>query len=417
MLDNHICALDIGSSKIAACLAQVRKKKITQLFFETMALRCVKAGSVVDAVALVNGVSSVLKSLKARSGIRVKNVYTGISGRDISTKHSRAVIPLAERGNKIITATDIQKVCGQALVLGASLEEETIHHMPFSYTIDGQSGIANPLGLYSHKLEVDLYLIGSRLSGLQARSHAIQQAGYEVKDIFFSGLATAEAVSDAGSTRGVTVLCDIGSDTTELLIFKDGLLKHVEISQQGGDDLTAKLADTLKVPLDFAEDIKKSYGAIGEALSIKEDKEILIKKDSVYKPISQRLVAEIVTAGAKALCESIKAAIEKNIACTQVNQVLVCGRTILQEGFLEMLEAALSTRTLAGRLLNPGLSGLANGYDALAGQKYLAYSTALGMLCLALREYQPPALFHDHPSRNPVLKTLHRVRDIYQEYF
>jgi len=185
MLNSYICALDIGSSKIASAVAQIKRKRINNIFFDSVPSKGIKRGVIVDSVDLVSSVSKLLKDLKVKSGINIKFLYTNISGQDIVTKHSRAIVPLAERGNKVITISDIQRVNEEARILGSSLEEEIIHFIPSSYTIDSKSNIINPLGLYSHRLEVDLYLICGKLASIQSLGRVINQAGFEIKDLFF----------------------------------------------------------------------------------------------------------------------------------------------------------------------------------------------------------------------------------------
>ena len=270
MLNNYICCLDIGSSKIAACVAEVRRKRIGGIFFDNALSKGVREGALVDSIDLVGSVGTLLKNLKAKSGINIKFVYVNISGRDIATRHSRAIVPLAERGNKVITSLDIQRVNEQARVLGSSLEEEIIHRIPAGYTIDSKSSVMNPLGLYSHRLEVDLYLVCAKLSHIQSLGRIINQAGYEIRDLFFSGVATSRVVFDKDAREGVDILCDIGSDNTELLIFKNGVLRDIEIFSLGGNDLTRQLQNALSVPFKLAEDIKRSYGIAGDPAEIEE---------------------------------------------------------------------------------------------------------------------------------------------------
>ncbi len=295
MLRNYICALDISSSKVSAAVAEIKKRHIADIFFETQPSKGIKKGMVVDSIDLTGTISRTLKNLKAKSGINIKFIYTNVSGLDIVTKHSRAIIPLVERGNKVITLSDIQQANEQARILGSSLEEEIIHQIAQNYAIDSNSNILNPLGLYSHRLEVDLYLVCAKLSFIQGLSRAVNQAGYEIKDLFLSGLATSEAVFNKELKRGVTILCDIGSDITELLLFSDGILKDVEILHVGGNDLTLQLEGKLKISFDLAEDVKVSWGSVGDYNQMNGGKEILLKQNNNYKPISQRLVSEILT--------------------------------------------------------------------------------------------------------------------------
>jgi cell division protein FtsA len=415
--NNYICSLDIGSSKVCAVAAEISKKQLKNIFFETMALKGVKKGVVVDSISLVGSITKLMKNLKSKSGINIKSLYVNISGQDIVTKHSRAIIPLAERGNKVITLSDVQLVTDQARVLGSSLEEEIIHQIPSSFTIDSKSNVANPLGLYSHRLEVDLYLISAKLSSVQSLARVIHQSGYDIKSLFFSGFATAKAVFNPELKDGINIFCDIGSDITELLTFREGLLKDINILETGGDTLTQELSDALKIPWDLAEEIKKSYGIIGDSSQIGEDKEILVKKSNLYKPIKQRAVAEIITASSKAMCLKIKEELEKKLSTYEVNNLVISGRTVLLEGFIETLESVLSIPVRLGKISNQQVFNLVKENSELSGQKYLTYLPALGMICEVL-ENKPVAMQPAHQNAKHIFqKITNKFKEVYQEYF
>ncbi len=434
--NNYICALDIGSSKIAACVARIKRGRINNIFFDSLPAKGIKEGIIVDSIDLVSSVTKLLKNLKNKSGINIKFVYTNISGKNIITKHSHATVPLAERGNKIITVLDLEKVNEQARILGSNLEEEIIHRIPFGYTIDTNSNILNPLGLYSHKLGVDLYLICAKLSSVQSLNRVINQSGYEIKGLFFSGLATSKAVFTPLETigrrkenkvsltgfnkelkEGFNLICDIGCDITELLVFKDGLLCDIEILPFGGNDLTLQIQNALQVPFDLAEDIKRSYGIIGDPMEIEEDREILVKKDNIYKNIKQRFVAEVINSKAKSICSIIKDTIEKKVQRYKVNNFIVAGRSILLEGFIETLESLLQVPVKLGRIMNPEILSLTKEDSTVSGHKYLTYLTALGMICEVQEESTQGTLPTHKPAKNFILKTINRFKEVYQEYF
>lgn len=419
MFNNYICAVDIGSDKISASLAQIKKKRIVSIFSETLASKGIKRGVIIDSVELIERIDSLLKILRLKSGINIKAIYANISGQDVITKHSRAILPLAERGNKVITLSDIHKVNEQARILGSCLEEDIIYQIPYNYSIDSKADILQPLGLYSHRLEVELYLICAKASLISSLTRTINQSGYEVKKIFFSGIATCKAVFNTKVINdGFNILCDIGSDITELLIFQEGMLKKVSILQLGGKDLSLEVSESLKIPFELAEDVKKSNSCIADYNSIREDKEILIKKNNIYMPIKQRFISEVLTTKAKSICRIIKDNVEKTVPCPHINNFIVCGRTVLQEGFLETLESILGIPVQLGRIDNPQISALLNKENDITGHKYLAHITSLGMICQALEgEQQSYPLSVARPSRNVFVKTLNKVKEVYQEYF
>lgn len=417
MLNNYICAVDIGSNKISASVARLRRKRIVNLFFETLPAKGVKGGVITDAVELVGCIDRIMKSLKVKSGINIKIVYTNISGQNIITKHSRAILPLAERGNKVITLSDIQRVNEQARILGSSLDDEIIYQEPFGYSIDSKSDITQPLGLYSHRLETDLYLVCAKMSSTQCLSRVINQAGYEIKKLFFSGIVTSKAVFGKEKREGIHIFCDIGSDICELLIFKDGLLRIVEVLTCGGNDLTLSVSNELKIPFDLAEDVKKSNPIIIDQSKPQEDREILIKKDNIYKPIKQKLISDILSHKAKSVCQDIKKTVEKTVACNHARSFVVTGRMSLMEGFLETMENVLGVPVTLGRVVYPEINLLLNKENEISGQKYLAYLTSLGMICEVLQSEQPYFSTAIRPSRNIIVKAVNKVKEVYQEYF
>lgn len=414
--NNYICAIDIGSSKLAACVARLHHRQIDKVFFESAASKGVKEGSIVNSIDLVGAVSSLIKSLSAKSGLNIKSLSANISGEDIVTKHSRAIVPLAERGNKVITASDTQKAMEQARILGSNLEEEIIHLIPSSYSIDSKANITNPIGLYSHGLEVDLFLVCARLSSVQGLSRVINQSGFELNNIFFSSLAAGSAVFSREHLSGHTVLCDIGSDITELLFYKDSVLYDIAVLPVGSDTMTSKLQEALSIPADLAEDIKRSHGAIGDSAQIAEDKEILVKKSNFYKPIKQKMVSEIISSSARQVCARIKEAVEKKLPFYQVNNFTAIGRAMLLEGFIETLESVLSIPVKIGRVNNPALIPALKEEDAVSGQRYLTYLVVMGIICEMLQEGRANPASVSTPN-NPLVRAINKFKEAYQEYF
>lgn len=418
MARTYICSLDVGSSKIAACCAGIKGNRITDITFESGDSRGVRNGSIVDSVELVEAIGKVVKSLRQKSGVPVKSVVAGLSGQDIITKHSRGVIPLAERGSKVISSMDVEKVIAQARILGSSIDEETIHCIPFSYTVDAKTGIANPVGLYGHKLEVDLYLICAKLASVQTLAHAVGQAGLQLDEMYLSGLASNEVVFGNSLRKGNDILCDIGRDFIELLFFTDGQIRNILTLPGGGADFTSVVADSLDIPPALAEEIKMSHGLVGDYSRVRDDQEVLVKKESGYKPIRQRLLCEILTSKAKSMAAALKENIEKIVPLAEVNNFVLMGRTIKQEGLLELLEQELGVSVEYARVQDPRISVPADkARELFEGRKNLTYITSLGLVLLSLYSMQVKASspLSSHP--NPVLRLIGKAKEIYQEYF
>jgi cell division ATPase FtsA len=232
-------------------------------------------------------------------------------------------------------------------------------------------------------------------------------------------LATSRSVFTKETAQGLNILCDIGSDTTEISFFRDGSLFHIEILPFGGSTLTKELQESFKIPFELAEDIKRSHGAIADASHIAEDKEILVKKSNLYKPIKQKMVLELLAPKARHICVQIKEAVEKTVSRYEINNFFVVGRTLLLEGFIEAVEQTLSLPVKIGRLSSASaMLGPLQDDDSLAGQKYLTYLTCLGM-CREQEEgkTRSPFVPAEQPAAHILTRAITKLKEVYQEYF
>jgi hypothetical protein len=110
--------------------------------------------------------------------------------------------------------------------------------------------------------------------------------------------------------------------------------------------------------------------------------------------------------------------IEKVTPLAEINNFILLGRTIQQEGLLELIEQGLGISIEYGRVQDPRVTIPAGRAKELAtGRKNLAYLTALGLLCLHFyalqRKSSSPLSLHS----NPLLRLLGKAKEIYQEYF
>jgi cell division protein FtsA len=417
------CGLDIGSSKIAACLGRFRGNELTNLWYGSTDAVGIKRGQWQDIGNLTDGFSKLLRNLKSKSGIKIKTINLGFSGQNVIVRHSQAVIALAERGNKSVTKRDIQNVNYQAQILGSCLEDEILHSEPLGYTVDNENEVINPLGLYGHKLKVDLYLLCAKISYINTVIEVINRLGLRLNEITLSGLAISQAVFDLNRMKGLNILCDIGKDIIQILIFNDGRLMHYHIVASGGDDLTTSLSGQLKLPHSLAEEIKISYGRIQDNYQA-QDREIIVKKGNAYSTISQNSVIKILTQSSRRIAKLIRNAIQPHLLAISSPLIPskmtlhVSGRTACLEGFLELLEVIVGIPVKIANIGNPSLTAPLIRHQFSSGESILNYLVCLGLIAeenkLSYKKSlnKPMGGFRSTLSRIP-----ERIKEVYQEYF
>jgi len=402
-----ICAIDLGSSHIVAALAKVNKKgKFDYLHVEEIASKGINNGVVSDIASLSDSIQQIVQSFKNKTKFKIGDVIVNVNGNNVSCRCSQATIPLQERGSKLISENDVKKVKHQARILGLDLEEELLHEFVRSYSIDNYGEVKNPVGLYGRKISVDLYMIISKSSYTDNIVEALSQAGLEVRNLVFSGFASSLSVLTEHELQSGCFLINMGAATTEILFFKNGTLKHVEILRIGGNNITECIASKLKISWELAEELKRSYvSAILEEIRI--DEEVLVKKTATYRPIKRKLIAESCKETIDEMIELIREKIDNSSFKDQAESgVIITGGASHLAGLLELVESKVGLSTRLGKVKNV----------SSAVHKNPKFATVIGLISY----YIDNSLLNKHPiqkGKNIIGTLVNQAKYIYQEYF
>ena len=403
-----VCGLDLGSQKIKAGLIKAKDLNSFEVLglYENNTLGF-KETAVSDLGELSECVHSTINSLAEKTGVKVKSVFLGIGGELIDLRQTSTMIPLLERGSKIISTQDIKNVNQQAKLLGLKVDEEILHVLPQHYQVDDVSLVMNPLGLYGRKLGVKSLMLLANVNRIKNISKAVHQAGYDVEGLFFSTFAASDVVLNNHDRDEGCGLIDIGSKGTSILIFKENILKYVYQISIGGDDFTRSIANRLNLPFDLAEEIKKSYAGALSSDQYREE-EVLVKRETGYMPIKKEVIYEAINSEIGHLVKNIFKALKDSGYFEQIN----CGITMIGggahlPGLVERVAQETNITTHLGRIKDP---------DDYRLQKAILFSPVIGLARMGLKNSFKISQ-SDNVSVNWTTSFINKVKDIYQEYF
>ncbi|HXS15177.1 MAG TPA: cell division protein FtsA [Candidatus Saccharimonadales bacterium] len=257
MADNKITVgVDIGSAKVVTVIAKIDEENtIHVLGVSEVKSAGIKKGQIVDIEDAVSAINLSLEAAERMAGYSVSRVITSIGGSHIESQNSRGVVAVAQPEGEI-TANDMTRVIDAAKAVSFPTSREIIHVLPRSYTVDGQEGIKDPVGMTGVRLEVETHLISAGTTSLRNLEKALSGVGVDVSGVVFSGYASSLAVlSDTEKELGV-VCVDIGAGTTDISIWVDGAVAHSSVLPIGARHITNDLAIGLRISLESAEKIK-----------------------------------------------------------------------------------------------------------------------------------------------------------------
>ncbi len=292
--------LDIGTTKIVAMIG--KKNEYGKL--EILGIG--KAKSLGVARGVVNNITQTIQSIQLavneaeeNSGYKINDVVVGIAGQHIrSIQHTDYIS--RSNSEEVITEQDIQSLIDQVNKLAMLPGEEIIHVLPQEYKIDGQSEIKEPIGMFGSRLEATFHVVVGQASSIKNIVKCVQSTGIELSGLTLEPLASAEAVLSQEEKEAGVALIDIGGGTTDLAIFKDGIIRHTAVVPFGGNVITEDIKQGCSIIEKQAELLKMKFGSAwpgenkdNEIVSIpglrgREPKEISLK--NLSKIIHARVV-------------------------------------------------------------------------------------------------------------------------------
>ena len=335
---NIIVGLDVGTTKICAAVGEVVNGELEFRGVSASSSTGLRKGVVVNMEATVESIRNAVKTAEATTGVEINAVYVGISGGHIKGFNSYGAVGI--RG-KEVTHVDVERVIDSAKAVYVPLDREVLHVIPTGYVLDGQNGIKDPAGMAGVRLEAKVYIVTGAVTSVQNLLKCCEKAGVEAIDIVFEPLASAEAIlTDDEKELGVAVV-DIGGGTTDIILYKDGWLRHSSVLAVGGNHFTNDIAVGLRISVIEAERIKKGHGSAMTSM-VGDSEELDIIQAGQGRKILRRHLSEIIQPRTEELVDLIK---RELLSCSAYDiastGVVLTGGGSLLEGLDRMAEAAL----------------------------------------------------------------------------
>jgi cell division protein FtsA len=292
--------LDIGTTKIVAIIGKENEYgKIEVLGIGKSKSLGVHRGVVNNITQTIKSIQQAVEEAEANSGLEISSVVVGIAGQHIRSLQHSDYITRAD-SEEVINEEDLDKLCNQVYKLVMLPGEEIIHVLPQEYKVDGQAEIKEPIGMYGGRLEANFHVVVGQVSSIKNVGRCIKSAGLDLGNITLEPLASSDAVLSKEEKEAGVALLDIGGGTTDLAIFKDGIIRHTAVIPFGGGVITEDIKEGCSIIEKQAELLKMKFGSAwpgenkdNEIVSIpglrgREPKEITLK--NLSKIIHARVV-------------------------------------------------------------------------------------------------------------------------------
>ena len=374
-----VAALDIGTSKILALVAEINdKNELKVIGFGSEPSGGLKKGVVVNIEATVYSIDQAIREAERVAGCEINTVFAGIAGSHIRSFDGHGIVRINDGE---VSQEDINGVIDASQAMNIPSDQRILHVLPKDFVIDGQEGIREPIGMSGVRLEADVHIVTVSRSAEQNIIKSMDRCGLEVQQIVLEQLASSFSVlSDDEKDLGVC-LVDIGGGTSDIVVFMDGQIVATKVIPVGGNHVTNDIAYALRTPENEAEEIKIKHAC---TISKMINKEELIEVPSVGNRSPRKIELERLASVVQARYEELFAVIDDEVGKMNIEKlragVVLTGGTSQLNGAKELAEEILETDIRVG--FPKDINGTFENINSPI------HSTGAGLLLFALDKYK-----------------------------
>ncbi len=400
-----ICALDVGTTKICALIAEVDDDDNLRVIGGGRAPALgLRRGVVINTKEATAAIGQAVEQAVQSAGQSMQPVLLGIAGSHINAMSSKGAIAIGRNGRNV-TTEDTLRALEQAKSVALPHNREIIHAVPRTYSLDDQSAIQDPVGMFGYRLEVDASIITGASTAVANLVNCVRDAGVEIQDLVLEPLASGLAVLTEDERRLGVALVDVGGGTSDLAIYLENAPWHTVIMDVGGDHFARDVAIGFRMPYAKAEALIRQFG---NALPSQVPADAEVRGGAFgeegQQVINRRALAEILNARAQDVVDLILREVKRSGYDGLLPAgVVLTGGVAQLTGFAELSRDQLQWPVRIGR---PG--GIASSVVDLSSPEY---ATAVGLLLWGKRDETEPEVVEQTPS------VLDRIVDWLRNFF
>ncbi len=387
MEDNKIAVgLDIGTTKIVAMIGRKNEYgKIEVVGIGKAKSLGVKRGVVSNITQTIQSIQQAVDEAESVSGVKIEEVVVGIAGQHIRSLHHSDYIT-RNNADEVIDEDDIENLVNQVHKLVMLPGEEIIHVLPQEFKVDSQADIKEPIGMYGGRLEANFHVVVGQVSSIRNIGRCVKSAGLGLSEITLEPLASASAVLSQEEKEAGVALIDIGGGTTDLAIFKDGIIRHTAVIPFGGNVITDDVKEGCSIIEKQAELLKIKFGSAWPGEN-KETEIVSIPglRGREPKEITLKNLSKIIHARVQEIIEHVYLEI-KNYGHETQKGKLIAG-IVLTGGGSQLKHLRQLVEYITGMDARIGYPNEHLAGDSDEDMSSPSYATAVGLLIEGLENY------------------------------
>lgn len=391
-----VVALDIGTTKVCAIAGRKNEHgRLEILGVGKVESEGVMRGVVSNIEKTVRAISDAISLAQRAAGVEFRVAHVGIAGQHIKSLQHRGLLT-RDNLHTEIAQRDIDRLVNDMYKLVLPPGDKILHVLPQEYTVDDEQGIVDPIGMSGVRLEANFHIITGQITATQNIVKCVERAGLRVASLMLEPIASAAAVLSEEEKEAGVALVDIGGGTTDITIFKDGIIRHTAVIPFGGGVITKDIKEGCNVMQSQAEKLKVKFGS-AMAEEVYDNRVITIPglKGREHKEISEKNLARIIQARVEEVLDYVVWEIRRS----GYEGKLIAGLVLTGGGSLmNHIEKLTEFHTGMTTRIGTPVEHLAHGYHEQLQSP--VFSTVIGLLMKGIQDVEEGKVRYQEPVSN-----------------
>jgi len=340
--------LDLGSSRTRCAVCLVEDERLRFLGYGECESHGWVKSRIADQNAVTECILEVLRQAESRAQISVEAATVGFGGTTVRGANSRSRIELGRP--REIEQRDVNRALERASKVQLREDRTVLQLFPQDFIVEDQPGHRDPRSMLAQRLEANAHLITGSVQEHNCLIGAVNQAHIAVEETVYEPVAAHFACILPEDRRDGTALIDIGSQSTDLVVYFDESLQLASSLPICGDHFTRDVALAFRISLEEAMLAKEEYGsATAEFTAENSLVEVTSAGDSESRELPRRLLNEIIEARAGELFDYVKRELKRvGMERSLLGGVVLTGGGARLPGMCDMAETSLRCQARNG---------------------------------------------------------------------
>lgn len=311
MQERYIATVDLGTSKLALCVAKVAGENVQVIYYKERPSDGMRYNSVFNPRRAAVPLRAAIAEAEDELQIKITQVVVGLPRYNVRQETGEAKIPRSNP-SMLIEEEEIESLKSLALDSYplSDIDGEVIYGaVPQSFSTDDVIGNEEDVvGTSSETLAGNFKIFVGKKKAAKNIDAMLNDAGVVLAQAIFPPAAVGEAVLKNDEMMNGVALMEMGAGITSVSIWQGGIMRYFGYIPFGGKSITNDIRMECAFDDTLAENIKLAFGAcLPEKLQSMGDKILQIndEQNGTYENLPIKYLSEIITSRCREIVNAI----------------------------------------------------------------------------------------------------------------